>query len=458
MKFPCAWFRRLALILGCLTSNVSGVQAAEPIILTRLFFQDEDACTLKWADLQAGSPPTLGPVHDVAGFPKLDHEKQTLVQMGAAHGMLLVGVRDDEDGKRQSGWVLIDSGVRDEDHNGHSHSTYNQTPKVRASVLDDKQGNPAHLYVYDDIFYLANDKLAGYTRIDPALLKPADTAAAIIKKAEFIPGGGGHITLAALDKQIGYSTWTDRAGDNVGRVDVTPFATRKIAYSLKLPTGGLHGATVNSGNVFFAPVDGICWVPGDATGTQPADPVQIQHLSLGKDKNDKPVRTGAFTNFGKHVLFVTGSGEEAALQLLDAQQATPTPHKLSLKLPENVRPVGPIAGTMVGQFPVALVFHDPQEQSEETQHVSVIELDPNLDGNFQDARVAKTLEVGKSRVEGHAGHHDAAFISDRRHVVITNPGDGTLQLLRARRSEIVAEFKVGGAPAKIEAIGVSSGD
>jgi hypothetical protein len=396
-------------------------------------------------------------VQGIAGFPPLAAEGQSLVQMGTARGMILVGVRDDEDGKKQSGWILVDSGVGNEEHGDHGHSTYQLPPRIRATRLDEKQGNPAHLYVYDNIFYLANDKLAGYTRIDPAAIRPADSAAAIIGKSQFIPGGGGHITLAAFNRTVGYSTWIDREGDNKGRVDVTPFG-KPISYSLKLPSGGLHGATANGGKVFFAPMDGICWVSGDATGSLGADAVKVQHLSLGKNPDDdKPIRTGSFTNFGKHVLFTTGAGPQAELQWLDASASEPKIEKLPLLLADGRRPVGPMAATINGRFPMALVFHDRPADADGEEHVSLIELDPNLDGVFTDACVAKVLKVGASKVDGHAGHHDAVFLSDAKHAAFTNPGDGTIGLLRVRRMEQVGSFQVGGAPSKIEAIGNASG-
>src|SRR5262245_44331846 len=115
-------------ILPFTSADSSQSFAEERVILTRLFFQDDDAKTLRWADLYAGTPPSLGKVHDIAGFPKLAAEGQSLVQMGAARGMILVGVRDAEDGKKQSGWVLIDSGVGNEEHGDHGHSTYEKPP------------------------------------------------------------------------------------------------------------------------------------------------------------------------------------------------------------------------------------------------------------------------------------------------------------------------------------------
>ncbi len=447
------------LFLSVFAANCVAQETAERVTLTRVFFQDENTKTIRWADLYAGSPPTLGKVQDVPGFPKIDPEEQSLVQMGAARGFLLIGIRDDQDGKRQSGWVLVDSGVGSEPHGGHEHSTYTQSPRVRAAALDDKQGNPAHLYVYDNIFYLANDKLNGYTRLDPSMIASTDNSAKIISRSQFIPGGGGHITLAAFSSVVGYSTWIDRTGDNAGRVDVTPFAQKRISYSFQLPTGGIHGATALGGKVFFAPSDGICWVAGDAAGSLGAEAVKVQHLSLGQEPDsDKPIRTGAFTTLGKHVLFVTGAGANAALHTLDAFGKSATPSKLALNLADGDRPVGPLASTFVGNWPMALVFHDHgSAEATGAEQVSLIDLDPNLDGAFADAKVVKVLPAGKSKVNGHAGHHDAAFVADRRHAIFSNPGDGTLSLLRVRRWELLADFKVGGAPSKIETIGGSSG-
>lgn len=441
------------------TSQAAGSEGnQEQEVLSRLFFQDDEARTIRWADLYSGASPTLGPIQEIAGFPPLDAESQSLVQMESIEGLLLVGVRDSEGGTKQSGWILIDAGVESEEHGDHRDYFYSRKPRVRAVCLDEKQGNPAHLYVYDQVFYLANDKLAGYTRLDPAGIRPADKAAAILAQAEFIPGGSGHITLAAVDRKVGYSTWIDREGKNRGRVDVTSLAKRKIGYSLHLPHGGLHGATANSGKVFFAPVDGICWLQADlAAAAEPAK-VQIQHLSLGKHpQSDKPLRTGSFTNLGKHVLFVAGDGPSASLQMVNAAAQVPVMHKLPLNMAVGARPAGLEAEMLVGDFPMALIFHEHAAESDAEHQVSLVELDPNLDGDYRDARVGKVLKVGRSKVSGHAGHHAAAFLPNRRHVVYTNPGDGTLGILRIRRLEMVAEIQVGGVPTKIEAIGGPSG-
>ena len=442
------------LILLALAGAVSA-EAPKPRIITRLFFQDDDARTLKWANVLLSDTVQLGPVQVVEGFPKLDTERQTLVQMEAAAGMVLIGVRDDDDGKFQSGWVLIDTGVEEEAHGDHSHWKYPAAPRVRASVLDDKQGNPAHLYCYEDVFYLANDRRDGFTRFDPSGIQPTDEAAAILQRAVFHPGGGGHITLAAAEKRVSYATWIDREGPNKGRVDVTAIrseGTPKIGYTFHLPSGGLHGATANQGKVFFAPSEGVCWVAADPDLKLDPKQVTVHKLDLGKE-GDKPRRTGAFTTFGKHVAFVSGAGPTTGLYLADASAATVVAHRLPVPMADGNRPAGldfvqPRKGS-----PLSLVFHDHPADVDAPNKLTVIEVDPNLDGNWTDARIAQELDVGKSCVEGHSGHHSVTFDADRRRAFFSNPGDGSLSVLSLDDRKVLLNTQVSGVPTKLLAIG-----
>ncbi len=100
-----AWIQRslMAFMVGVSFHSVllgqagtKGANSSEPRCVSRVFFQDDVSKTLKWADLFLGQTLTLGKVKEVAGFPKLDPEKQTLVQMESARGYLMVGVRDEE--------------------------------------------------------------------------------------------------------------------------------------------------------------------------------------------------------------------------------------------------------------------------------------------------------------------------------------------------------------------------
>lgn len=435
----------------------AGTAGTAPHIETRLIFQDYESKTLKWVDIVAGTPPTLRPVATVAGFPKLDASRQQLVQMELASGMVLVGVRESGDERKENGWVLINAGAAQEEHGDHSHWHYEQPPRVRAKRLDAKQGNPAHLYLYDNVFFLANDENSGYTRLDPGAITHEALEPDILRLAGFHRGGGHHITLAVAGGRVGYGAWIDGGGPNKGRVDVTrirPEGNDTIAYQFALPSGGIHGATVCEDKVFFAPSDGLCWVKVDSDAAQKGADVEVHHLSLGKnEESGKPCRTGAFATHCRHVLFVSGEGPDAFLGLVDAGAESPAVVKLSLGMKSGNRPVTPEVIKTRGGRRLAFVFHDHPQDVEAENRLTVIDLDPNGDGQFADAVIARNLDVGPSRLDGHYGHHSMAFDADARHAYFTNPGDGTLVMLDLKTLEPVATFRVGGVPTKLLAHG-----
>jgi len=427
-------------------------KAKTPRPFARLFVQDLETCSLRWADVKVGEKDefTLGAFAAVEGFKKLDPAKQKLVQMKESAGLVCVGVRDDEDGASESGWILVRSGVGYIDHGDHGHWTFKKLPEVVDSRLDKKQGNPAHLYLYDGRFFLANDRLNGYTRIDPSKYEDGGK-----DEPRFLVGGGNHITLAVVEDKVGYSAWIDGGGPNKGRVDVTPVtssAKSKPAYSFTLPTGGIHGAIVNSGKVFFAPADGICWVEADAGLKLKPDQVKIRHVPLGKD-GDKPRRTGSFVNHGHHVVFVTGKDANAALVLLNAKDAEPKPVVVPLGVKKGTQAVTPEVAVTPDGKAYAFVFHDHAKGVDVEDALEIVALDPNGDGDCSDAKVVKSLKVGKSAVEGHFGHHDIAFDAEKQFGFFTNPGDGTVSMLSLKSLEIVTTFKVGGTPTAIVALG-----
>ncbi len=421
----------------------------------RVFFQDDDSKTLKWSDLTLSDKLQFGTVSVVEGFPSLDKDRQTLVQMEVAKGMIMIGVRDDDEGEFQSGWILISTGVDQEEHGDHSHWHYVSHPRVRAMKLDKKQGNPAHLYCYDDIFYMANDKANGFTRLAVSEIAEKDDASKIAAKATFHAGGGGHITMAAVQKRLAFSSWIDRQGDNMGRVDVTmlqPKGNPKILGSFHLPSGGIHGATQNSGRVFFAPSDGICWVDAPSSSSFSPSQIKVNHISLGK-VDDKPIRTGAFTNFGRHVAFTTGAGKDAALCIVDAMQKTLTVSKVAVPMADGNRPAGLVFSKTRQKSILGFLFHDHPADVEAPNRLTLLQMDPNGDGNWKDATVDKELEVGKAKLEGHGGHHSLDVDGDLRRAVFSNSGDGTLSVLSLEDKSEVAKFTVGGSPSKVIVVG-----
>lgn len=426
---------------------------AEPIV-ARLFFQDQDLASIRWADIRNGVPPTMDSVQEVSGFPKLELERQSLVQMRSANGYVLVGIRDNDDGIFGSGWALVSTGVKEEAHGDHSHWRYSSSPATRQSLVDEHQGNPAHLYEYDNVFYIANDQKQGYTRLDPSTVPDAGQV-----PTAFHTGGGSHITFAVANG-VGYGTWIDAGGPNTGRVDLTPIQAKgnaKSFASISLPSGVIHGATTAGGKVFFAPADGVCWVDASA----PSASMKVHHLSLGKDPDtEKPFRTGAFAVHRNRVLFVTGDGSQSKLGIIDSRSATPALVTLELKGEPGTKPVTPACVRTSRGKHYAFIFQDApavEESEDETdrpeERLTVIDLDSNKDGNFDDATLAKQLTIGASKVEGHNGHHSIAFDSDGRRAFFTNPGDGTITILRLDNLEPATTVTVGGTPTSLLVVG-----
>ncbi|MCA9074712.1 MAG: hypothetical protein KDA93_06750 [Planctomycetaceae bacterium] len=444
------------LLLLIAISPSQFLQASDPATqvaphgrVTRIFWQDRSDDSLKWADLFEGPQWRVQP-EGVSGFPKLDVEKQDLVQMEALDGILLVGVRDQEKGEYQSGWVAVDTGVREVPHGNHSDWQYVSSPLVQKSQLDKDQGNPAHLYVYDEKFFLANDQKNGFTRLTPEGLKSSN------QSSQFFTGGGNHITMAAVDNAVCYSTWIDGGGPNQGRVDVVNLqkpTADSIAYTFNLPTGVIHGATENSGRVFFAPADGVCWVDADLQTQQTADSVKVHHISLGKDKeSEKPMRTGAFVNHRNWVMFTTGNADSSAFCLIDAQAAEPKVFKVPIDVTDGLSLVTPSIIKTRSAKRYAFVFQDCKEGDIE-EKLTIIDLDPNRDRHFADARVVTTMTVGASKIEGHHGHHSICFDPDGRFACFTNPGDGTLTVVSLSDLRAKMVLQVGGTPAAIVCTG-----
>ncbi|MFG0334010.1 MAG: YncE family protein [Maioricimonas sp. JB049] len=417
--------------------------------ITRLFWQDREDDSLKWADLKRGDGWQLQPAV-VEGFPSLDVAKQDLVQMAIIDRTLLVGVRDEEDGQFQSGWVAVETGVVEIPHGDHSHWKYLSEPRVSEKRLDRKQGNPAHLYVYDNAFWLANDQLDGFTRFEIG----SEDGQPL--QSQFFLGGGNHITLAAVDGVVGYSTWIDGGGPNAGRVDVVNLRSGpngKPAYSFTLPSGVVHGATVNSGRVYFAPAEGVCRVEADLNLKESSETVRVHQISLGTDEEtDKPLRTGAFTNHRNWVLFSTGTADSSALGLFDAEAPTEQVVKVAIDVADGLSLVTPKVIRTRGGKRYAFLFQDRKE-GDVQEKLTIVDLDPNGDRDFSDAQLAKTLSVGASRVEGHFGHHDICFSPNGKYAVVTNPGDGTIQVLSLEDLEIEATLQVGGNPSAIISTG-----
>ncbi|GAB5405551.1 MAG: hypothetical protein Aurels2KO_37820 [Aureliella sp.] len=408
--------------------------------MARVFWQDSATQTVHWGDLKRGDSYSLEK-QELAEHPEVDPERHMLVQMKAIDELVLLGVRDDDDGNFKSGWGVIDTGAEKESHGDHFHWHLEEAPSVKLVQLDDKQGNPAHVYRYGNSWYLANDKKNGFTRVTPDAIRSG------AKPDEFYSAGGGHITMAVSKNQTGYSTWIDRDGENMGRVDVVGLdSSSPINYSFFLPSGGIHGATYNSGKAFFAPSEGVCWVSTQGATQEP----KVHHIDLGEDASGAAKRTGAFANAGNHVLFVAGRGADSELCSIDAASPKPVCLKMDLGIGKGNSALTPSFVKTRSGRKFAVVFEENTEADGEKMHV--VDLDSNRDGDFSDAKVAKTFDVGKSQIQGHSGHHGFADLGGRI-LLVSNPGDGTITVISTRDWTVEETLDVGGTPTRLICIG-----
>ncbi len=439
----------LFLLLAVMGTAPSTVLAQERTV-ARLFWQDDSGATVRYGDLKKSADGWSIESKPIDGFPSLDIAEQSLVQMQADSGIVLLGIHDSADGTVGSGWVAIDSGAVEEDHGNHSHLHFQQPPSVMKSLVNAEQGNPAHVYQYGKTFVLANDKKNGFTVTSAAKLRDAKTPDSA---ATFHDGGNGHITLAVVDDQVAYSTWIARDGDDCGRVDVVGLGVNEgKRYSIKCPSGGLHGATTNSGKVFFAPSDGVCWVGADVELDDAPDSVQIHHLSLGKDSDGNPLRTGAFTNLDNTVLFTSGKGEDAKLCWIDAASQSPSVQSIPVELSEGDSLSTPVTVRSRAGKRLAMMFRENKE-SPETDSLLVVDCDPDGNGKWDDAEQVKTIPVGRNQMEGHGGHHEVAVLPGGREVVVSNPADATLSVISLTDFTVNATMPVEGVPTRLVAIG-----
>ncbi|MEO1616905.1 MAG: hypothetical protein AAFV88_13700 [Planctomycetota bacterium] len=425
--------------------------AASPVpvkgrTVARLFWQNDADATVQCGDLKKSANGWAIERLPIEGFPSLDPDRQSLVQMRMHDGLLLVGVRETEDGTIGNGWIAIESGVEEEPHGDHSHWRYSSTPKVSRSLIDTEQGNPAHVYKCDDSFVLANDSKNGFTVTSAEQIRQAKTNA---DAATFYRGGNGHITLAVDPNKVAYATWIAPAGPDSGRVDVIGLGNNEgKSYSFQCPSGMLHGATMNAGKAFFAPLDGICWVAVDEELTVSPDSVAVHHLSLGKDEEDNPLRTGAFVNSGDHVVFTAGKGAATKLCWVDASADQPAVNSLPIQVDEGEAASTPVLMKSRYGDSLAVLFGQFKETPEKDRMV-IFNLDPNRDGQFDDAKLHQSVGIGPNQMMGHSGYHGVTMLPDRRHALVTNPGDGSLWVISLRDFQVRGKLDLDGTPTRL---------
>ena len=161
----------------------------------------------------------------------------------------------------------------------------------------------------------------------------------------------------------------------------------------------------------------------------------------------------ALVNERNWVIFTAGTGEASQLCMIDAVAQSPAVIALPIPVSDGLRLSRPSTVLSLGKR-YAFIFQQRVESTNEVQEqLTIVELDPNRDMRFDDARVVKTIPIGSSLIEDNTGSHQICFDDYGRFAVFTNPGDGTLSVISMHDLQLRVNFKVGGVPTEIVAVG-----
>lgn len=425
-------------VLVSLTFCISAsAQNTRKKTITRIFWQDRESQKLSYADLS-----TTNKWHIkrgwVKGFPQ-PADAQTLGPMTLNGTQLLVGTV----GEQANQIVRIDSGVYQRPHGSHFHWEYTNVPQ--ASL---KQPMPGVFGLADSspnfvFFHLATGGVAKAEWNSPS--QPVSATFA----------GGKKGAMATVNDAVVYATWPDAEGENAGRVDVlhASLDAARGAYQFKLPAGEIESVATANQKVFFAHKDGISWVPADTTLRQRDQEIAVANVANGSTENLGAIPT-SLTTEKNWILFTTSnSAGRASLGMLNSAAANPTVTQLSVPIENGLALSKPKTKLSLGKR-FAFLFQERVDVASEVQEkLVVIELDPNRDSNFSDARIASVVKIGNSKIDGRFGHHDICFDDYGRFAVFTDPGDGMINIMTLNDMTLRAKFRVGGIPDHILAVG-----
>lgn len=416
---------------------------------TRVFWVDQETQKLTWGDIVTTDKWALK-TGTVDGFPKTD-SKAKLSTLHDRNGLVIAAASRTESDKKKSRWFAIDAGVYQEPHGNHFHWKYTGRPTVTQTIEEDRQGEALRVASNGDQLYLIGDR--GYTADNLNNLRIRGTTT---KTSQFFPATDRPISqLAVVDNSIGYSAWEDREGKHAGQVDVINLMnSAKPAYSFKLPSGNVSATTVNSGKVFFAHKEAVSWVVPDRSYSLGGDNVKINKVNPPANQQFKlDTAPAALVNERNWVVFTSGKGESSKLCMINAAATSPTIMALPIKVADGLQLSQPTTVLSLGKRFAFIFQQRAQPTSDVTEQLTIVELDPNRDMHFGDARIAKTIPVGSSLIKDDSGHHQICFDDYGRFAVFTNPGDGTLSVMTLQDLNVRVNFKVGGVPTKIVAVG-----
>ena len=467
------WAAVLFVVTLAMTVTATGVTQAiqPPQVLTRVFFVDRQTQVVKWAELLAGERPQMTAVKSIAGFPTLDPAQQEIIGLEVSAGMLLVAVAAREPAAAR-GWLLVECGAYEEAHGDHSHWIYPIAPRVRAMSMDTKQQNPTRLLQQAGAFFWTYQG-GGFARLDPSNIASNATADSLLRRVAVHAGGDG-VALAAIANVVAFAGGTGTEGGNAGRVDVALLKSAgndKLVTSVKLAAAPVEQMATTYNRVFVSGGGKLEWfaVPSRIAADASQYPVQ----SVLDDGN--PTEANAATDgplgpmsvYGRYVAFCQGTGSTAAFCSIDAAVASPRVRRVSLNATADARPGRfELMRNRRGQ-PLALVFLEapaaagngagsaagnavPNPAGKSSDRLAILELDPNRDGDWADAKLAATVAVGH---HAENANHVLSVDADQRRAVYSNPGDGTIMIFSLDDRQTINGFKVGGQPTEVRAVG-----
>lgn len=436
-------------VISCSLAALAIAHSAAPAVsqmrattITRVFWQDRDTQKLSYADVTTTNQWNLKRGW-VTGFSELDAANQSLADMNQAGGLLALNVTG-----TSGGWVAMDSGAYEEPHGNHTHWKYNKLPAVKQSNLKSSNVDGSRTFVYDNQLYVTDPSLSGFTKANPSAVRYGGANA-----TRFFKGGSGQTSIAAVNNAVAYATHSESTGDHAGKVDVVNLlnAASEPEYSFGIDSVGITAATANSGKVFFAHQTGISWVFADTTASKTADTVQVNKVTDNAAGDTTMSAVNSFANQRNWVLFTDAAN--STLCLINAASQNPQVVRVPITTAEGLTLSDPSVVLSLGKR-YAFVFQERTSADQQAQEqLTVIELDPDRNREFSDAKVKLSIPVGASKISGNDGHHGICFDAYGRHAVITDPADGILSVMSVQKMAIVAKFQVGGTPDRIMAVG-----
>ena len=388
--------------------------------ITRVFWQDATTKQLKYADLSTTDKWHIK-TGSVSGMPLPMNQGDYLSEMvQTGKEIFLANIS-----AKSSQALRINSGVTEVPHGNHFHWTYSGVPSVGPS--QPLAGQVQGVALTDYLVWFSH--AGGITKMSLSNNRLPSTYKV-----------GGENPSLAVSNHYGVCYATRNGG---GVVDLIRMKDAS-ATEFQVPDGNLVAASANSGRAFFASPNKIHWILADGNASPKVLPVgNTNGLNIA----------GPLVNEKNWVLFTSNSETRKELCMINAATSNPVVLKLPIEVADGLKLSSPKTKLSLGKRFAFLFQQRSEESSRAKEQLTIVELDPNRDQNFDDAVVRANIPVGASKVSDNRGSHDICFDDYGRFAVFTEPSTGMLTIMTLNDLKIRARFKVGGTPDRIAAVG-----